>query len=146
MSGFSTTQVLAPSVARPTEPKPTTAVDRALDSSGSTDILNVSVTGKLVGIAINVKGGPSGTPSAKLKINIDAQGFEDVLLLYSAATTWTDAAKGYSIVGDGDAVDDRLILWLHVDFAVSCQVALETTSAGSAGTLTGTAIYSQVLP
>lgn len=145
MSGFSETGNFSPSVARPTEGKPATQADRAIDSSGSTDILNVSVAGKLICVAILVKAAPGGTPSAKLKVNIDGAGFEDVMTLYTAATTWDDIPKAFALVGDGDAIDDRLILWLHIDFAVSCVVALECTSAGSSGTLSGAAIYSQEL-
>ncbi len=146
MSGFSTTAVLAPSVARPMEMKPASAVERALDSTGSTDILNVSVAGKLVSIAIRVKAAPSGTPSAKLKINIDGEGVEDVLVLYAAANTWSNPAQDYGIVGNGDAIDDRLLLILNLDFAASCVVSIETTSGGSAGTLGATVIFGQVLP
>lgn len=140
---ISTTQVLAPSVARPTAPQVAVAVTRSLASVGSTDVINQSVTGKLIGFAINVDTPPDANCSAKVKINVDGNGAVDALTFYSAGQVFTSAGKGFATIGDGDATDDRIVVWLNVDFAASIVLAVETTSAASAGQVTVTGIYSQ---
>lgn len=142
---YSSTENLNPTVVRPTEAKPGAQDTHPLDSVTETEILNVSVAGKLVGVAVQVTVAPTGTPSAKLKINIDGAGYEDVMPLYAAGVAWGALAQAFALVGDGDAIGDRVVLWLNLDFETSCVVALETTSAGSAGELSGAALYSQEL-
>ena len=128
--------VSAIGVFRPRDPG--AAVNRSLSATGSTDIVNVTEAGKLLGILLNVTAGVTGTPTMRLEIVVDG-GTQENIPIYTASNTWEDFFR--RLVGamsavnsiDGDTGSNAVYLLLDCLYDTSLVVRVNTTTAGSAG-------------
>ena len=131
-------QLLKDSVVRAYEIQIPSTASVDLTAVAATTILDVTEAGKILGIAIRVSAGVSGTvPVATLGITTDG-GTERNISLYASALTWAVGVREFSRGSgeDGDAAGDRVILPGDVIYSKSMKVSVDvTTAAGSAGTL-----------
>lgn len=106
-------------------------------------LVNVTQTGQLGTISCQVTTAPTGTPTANLRINVDAQGVAS-FALYAGGTTWGITTQGAAVtapgagVVDGSALGDAFALQFNTRFNTSLVVDVDLTGAGTAGQLTCT--------
>lgn len=116
--------------------------DRAIGSTGLTNIVNSSEVGYLATIGIWFTVSPTGTPTLTLELQIDG-GTTRSLTLLSAAATWSNDVIPW-IASHQSAASNSNINSLHLNLNVqynsSIRVGLNCTGAGSAGTAHGVVI------
>ncbi len=124
---------------------PTTAATRALDAAASTDIINVTEAGKLLGILVAVTVGVTGTPTMRLEIVVDG-GTQENITVYSASNNWATffARLSRNVTGlggiDGNTANDEFFLEMDCPYETSLIVRANCTGAGSAGSVDAYAI------
>ena len=118
---------------------PTTAATRALDAAASTDVINVTEAGRLLGILVHVTVAPTGTPTMRLEIVVDG-GTQENITVYSASNTWAaffsrliSVVRGSGL--NGDAIADGFLLQMNCPYESSLIVRANCTGAGSAGSV-----------
>lgn len=127
-----------PAVAAMRYRDPTAEAVRSLFAIGSTDVINVTETGKLLGILLRLNAGVSGTPTMRLEIVVDG-GTQENIPVYSASKTWEPFFQRLvrvfngSVVVNGDALNDAFYLWMDCHYKTSLIVRANCTGAGSGG-------------
>jgi len=137
---ISRTGRLAPTAVRPTKLVPPETAFRTLASTGTQSVVSHTGSGVLLGLVFRVQVAPTGNPTARINVNIDAAGVENISV-FTAANLW-DAEwivlgrnPGVTAVVDGNAIGDMVYLALDLPYNVSCVVDIDVTVAGSAGEL-----------
>lgn len=132
--------ISSPSIAAYRYRDPTTVATRALGSTGSTDVINVTETGKLLAILVYVTGVPAGSPTMRLEIVVDG-GTQENIPLYEAANNWGDffvrltRATTNLTNSNGSQADHNFYLLMDCPYQTSLIVRANCTGAGSAGSV-----------
>jgi len=116
-------------------PRVPSTASRSLSATGTTTIVSVSEAGKLLEILLNTTATPTGTPSCQLQITIDGGTREDIVI-YVAAATWVkfwelNSPDGNDVGANGSVAR----IFLDVRYDTSLLIELNTTGAGTGGTL-----------
>lgn len=111
-----------------------TEITRAFASTGSTDLINVTEAGKLLGIMLRVSGTITGSPIMRLEVVVDG-GTQENIVVYNASTLWVDFFKYLSNALSGQAmagsvIDDSFLLLLDTTFETSLIVRANVTTSG----------------
>lgn len=112
----------------------------SLASDPGTDIVNVTTSGTLTGVACVVNGTVSGSPAWGLYMSIDGGGpvsFQSGG--YNGSVNWTGSSAMYK--GTGASIGDSFFIPMHKPFTTSLEIFSNRFISGSSGTLTCSAFY-----
>lgn len=109
-------------------------VSKSLTSTGSTDIVNVTETGRLISIAMTVAQALSGTtPVVTLDITVDG-GTTRSIKMYTSALVWNaDGLRPWSRNAetlDGQSLIDNFVIpFGSIRYKTSLQISINVTTA-----------------
>ena len=113
-----------------------------ITATGTTDIVNVTETGRLIAVTLYtttaIGGGP--IPVVDLEIVVDG-GTTRTIALYDGATlTWTTAGIASLSTTEnlliGESPNDRLTMYVGTNYAISLRVSSNVTTASNTGAVT----------
>ena len=108
-------------------------------ATGQTDIVNVSETGKLISLAVEITGTVSGSPVSNVEIQIDGQ-TQDVIPAYTGASNQRWSKDGVAqfkeddLLSGDDAGERFKINFNGIRYNTSLRVSHDISTAGATGT------------